>query len=215
MLEKYLRKDNRLDFQKIYSEMQSYRGFQAKERGEHLYQEVMSAYEEFNKTGEPTTVEKLESYVADGAIGSSTNPHLFPKGHLPSEKEVVYYLNKNSNRKFKLVEDEYCHYDAEDGEYIVEIKVRKQWYQDCLIEYDKFDNNISTSDSLGKDFLYVVATSEDIYVFNCTKLSKKNFKFKWDWKVMPKNTDFGGSEQKVTKFVGYIPVSEASVHYKN
>ena len=32
---------------------------------------------------------------------------------------------------------------------------------------------------------------------------------------MPKNTDFGGSEQKVTKFVGYIPVSEASVHYQN
>lgn len=215
MLEKYLREDKSLDFQKIYSEMQTYRGFQAKERGEHLYQEVLSAYEEFNKTGLPTTVEKLESYVANGAIGSSTNPYLFPKGSLPSEEKVVSYLNMVSNRNFKLSEDEYCRYDAEDGEYIVEIKVRKKWYQDCLIEYDKFDDNISTSHSLGKDFLYVVATSEDIYVFNCTKLSKKDFKFKWDWKVMPKNTDFGGSEQKVTKFVGYIPVSEASVHYKN
>ena len=93
-----------------------------------------------------------------------------------TEEEVISYLNEQSNRKFKPVEDEYCRYDAEDDEYIVEIKVRKKHYQDCLIEYDKFDNNISTSDSLGKDFLYVVATSEDIYVFNCTKLSKKNFK---------------------------------------
>ena len=78
MLDKYLRDDNRLDYQKLYREMQSYKGFQAKERGEHLYQEVISAYEEFKKTGLPTTVEKLESYVAEGSIGSSTNPHLFP-----------------------------------------------------------------------------------------------------------------------------------------
>ena len=193
--------------------MQSFKGFQAKERGEHLYQEVVQAYEEFKKTGLPTTVEKLESYVAEGSIGSSTNPHLFPKGDLPSEKEVVFFLNKASKREFKLVEDEYCRYDAEDDEYIVEIKVRKKHYQDCLIEYDKFDDNIGTSDNLGKDFLYVVATSEDIYVFNCSKLHKDGFKFKWDWKELPKNTDFGGSEQKVTKFVGYIPVDEASMQY--
>ena len=215
MLNKYLTKDNTLDYQKIYSEMQSYKGFQAKQRGECLYQEVMSAYEEYTKTGESGDLEKLESYVAEGSIGSSTNPHIFPKDPISNEEEVVSYLNRVSNRNFKLVEDEYCRYDAEDGEYILEIKVRNKWYQDCLIEYDKFDDNISTSSSLGKDFLYVVATSQDIYVFNCTKLHKKGFKFKWDWKVMPKNTDFGGSEQKVTKFVGYIPVSEASVHYKN
>jgi hypothetical protein len=195
--------------------MQSYKGFQAKQRGECLYQEVMSAYEEYTKTGESGDLEKLESYVAEGSIGSSTNPHIFPKDPISNEEEVVSYLNRVSNRNFKLVEDEYCRYDAEDGEYILEIKVRNKWYQDCLIEYDKFDDNISTSSSLGKDFLYVVATSQDIYVFNCTKLHKKGFKFKWDWKIMPKNTDFGGSEQKVTKFVGYIPVSEASVHYKN
>lgn len=215
MLNKYLTKDNTLDYQKIYSEMQSYKGFQAKQRGECLYQEVMSAYEEYTKTGESGDLEKLESYVAEGSIGSSTNPHIFPKDPISNEEEVVSYLNRVSNRNFKLVEDEYCRYDAEDGEYILEIKVRNKWYQDCLIEYDKFDDNISTSSSLGKDFLYVVATSQDIYVFNCTKLHKKGFKFKWDWKIMPKNTDFGGSEQKVTKFVGYIPVSEASVHYKN
>jgi len=215
LLNKYLTKDNTLDYQKIYSEMQSYKGFQAKQRGECLYQEVMSAYEEYTKTGESGDLEKLESYVAEGSIGSSTNPHIFPKDPISNEEEVVSYLNRVSNRNFKLVEDEYCRYDAEDGEYILEIKVRNKWYQDCLIEYDKFDDNISTSSSLGKDFLYVVATSQDIYVFNCTKLHKKGFKFKWDWKVMPKNTDFGGSEQKVTKFVGYIPVSEASVHYKN
>jgi len=215
LLNKYLTKDNTLDYQKIYSEMQSYKGFQAKQRGECLYQEVMSAYEEYTKTGESGDLEKLESYVAEGSIGSSTNPHIFPKDPISNEEEVVSYLNRVSNRNFKLVEDEYCRYDAEDGEYILEIKVRNKWYQDCLIEYDKFDDNISTSSSLGKDFLYVVATSQDIYVFNCTKLHKKGFKFKWDWKIMPKNTDFGGSEQKVTKFVGYIPVSEASVHYKN
>ena len=215
MLDQYLKENNKLDYQKLYHTMQSFKGAAAKQRGECLYQEVISAYEEFKQTGLPTTVEKLEHYVAEGSVGSSTHPHLFPKGDIPTEKEVVYYLNKNSNREFKLVEDEYCRYDAEDDEYIVEIKVRNRWYQDCLIEYDKFDDNIGTSDSLGKDFLYVVATSEDIYVFNCTKLHKEDFKFKWDWKVMPKNTDFGGSEQKVTKFVGYIPVSEASVHYKN
>jgi len=215
LLDRYLQKDNTLDYQKIYSEMQSFKGFQAKKRGEHLYQEVVQAYEDYKRTNLPTNVEKLEHYVAEGSIGSSTNPHLFPKGTLPSKKEVVFFLNKESSREFKLVEDEYCRYDAEDDEYIVEIEVRKNWSEEHLIEYDKFDDNIGTSSNLGKDFLYVVATSEDIYVFNCTKLSKKDFKFKWDWKVMPKNTDFGGSEQKMTKFVGYIPVSEASVHYKN
>ena len=212
MLDKYL-KDNKLNYQKLYQEMQKITGFQAKVRREQLYQEVVQAYEEYKQTGLPTSVEKLESYAAEGSVGSSSHPHLFAQGHFTTEEEVISYLNEQSNRKFKPVEDEYCRYDAEDDEYIVEIKVRKKHYQDCLIEYDKFDDNIGTSDNLGKDFLYVVATSEDIYVFNCSKLHKDGFKFKWDWKELPKNTDFGGSEQKITKFVGYIPVDEASMQY--
>ena len=92
MLDQYLKENNKLDYQKLYHTMQSFKGAAAKQRGECLYQEVISAYEEFKQTGLPTTVEKLESYVAEGSIGSSTNPHLFPKGDLPSEKEGVFFL---------------------------------------------------------------------------------------------------------------------------
>jgi len=56
LLDRYLRKDSSLDYQKIYTEMQSFKGFHAKKRDERLYQEVVHAYEEFKQTSLPTNV---------------------------------------------------------------------------------------------------------------------------------------------------------------
>ena len=100
MLDKYL-KDNKLNYQKLYQEMQKITGFQAKVRREQLYQEVVQAYEEYKQTGLPTSVEKLESYAAEGTVGSSTHPHLFAQGHFTTEEEVISYLNEQSNRLWK------------------------------------------------------------------------------------------------------------------
>ena len=44
MIEKYIKKDGSLDYQKLYKEMESINGFNAKDRREKHYEHVTTAY---------------------------------------------------------------------------------------------------------------------------------------------------------------------------
>lgn len=187
-------------------------GFLKDKRREALHKEVTDAYRSKKQLDNTPTRDRPD---ADKEQMGASQGKVVVNGQLPTESEVIQSVNRRSKRKFVMSDDEYCTYDAQDSSYVVEVKVRKKWYPDCLIQYDKYDANNREAERSGKESLYIVATSTDIYVFNITKLRNKEYKFRWDWKELPKNTDFGGSDNKIVKFVGYIDTTEASVHYKD
>lgn len=175
-----------------------------------MYKEVVDAYNTKKANSDIPARDRLV-HIKDK--NSPNEAEKFSGGRTPTEEQVILEVNHQSNRSFVMTSDKYCIYDAFDDDYIVEVKVRKRWYPDCLVQYDKYELNLKESEQDGKEFLYIVSVGLDIYVFNITKLEADGYKFKWDWREMPKNTDFGGSDDKIVKFVGFIDVTKASVHY--
>jgi hypothetical protein len=128
------------------------------------------------------------------------------------ENEIAI-LNKLNNffLSDELVEDkyEYNRYDAENNYYIAEIKHRESFYQDTMIEFDKFSYNLLYAQMSKKQFIYVVKMLKKIYVFNITKLVSSGYKFKWRWKDnLPKQTEYA-DKRKIKKLVGYININES------
>ena len=130
------------------------------------------------------------------------------------EREIIGKLNKFFLEDI-LVEDgyEYNRFDAENKIYIVEIKHRHKYYNDVVIEFDKYSYNLLYANHKSKYFLYVVSMGDYIYVFNISKLVRAKHKFNWEWRDMPKQTEFSQTE-KVKKLVGYISTSLASKKIK-
>lgn len=211
-LEKYLTSKGELDYDLLYKDLADMRGFRAEERRGRLYKEVTDAYNTY----------KLDKSVSFNYGANDTKAEVLVEPAnvtdypwLLDEDYIIAYLNKYAKSEFVRTTDEYSRHDAEEERYIAEIKVRNQDYSDCLIEYDKFDNNMEYAEETDKEFLYIVATNEDIYVFNVSKLHKDGYNFKWEWKTLPRNSNFGGYEDKIEKQVGYINSSKASVRYKH
>ena len=191
---KYLKDDNTLDYQLLYADIAEITGFNHFQSRGTFYKAVTDWHSEVitqTPTGKETKV---------------------------NETVVVDIINKESNRVFRLVDDEFSRYDAEDKDYLVEIKIRHKWYPDCIIEHDKYEANIALAKEANKEFLYSVYVKQDscydIYIFNCTTLAQKDYKFRWDWKELPKSTELGESRNLVVKFVGFIDIDKASAHYK-
>ena len=127
------------------------------------------------------------------------------------EKEIPI-LNKLNNFFLTdvLVEDEYEYnrFDASNTYYIVEIKHRDKFYEDTMIEFDKFSYNLLYAQMSKKQFIYVVKMDQKIYVFNITKLVSSGYKFKWIFKELKKQTEFA-DKRKIKKLVGYININES------
>ena len=60
---------------------------------------------------------------------------------------------------------EYNRYDAENDHYIVEIKHRDKFYQDTIIEFDKFSYNLLYAQLAKKQFIYAVQMNNKICFF--------------------------------------------------
>ena len=103
---------------------------------------------------------------------------------------------------------DYNRYDAENTYYIVEIKYRDKFYQDTMIEFDKFSYNLLYAQMVNKQFIYAVQMKNNIYVFNITKLVSSSYKFSWIWKSLPKQTEFA-DKKEIKKLVGYININES------
>ena len=121
-----------------------------------------------------------------------------------NEKDILDSINKEFNIELKWNDYEYNRFDAEDKNYIVEIKDRKKYYDNTMIEFDKYSFNIKYSELAKKDFIYVVRTGGLIYIFN---LSKKDVTFGWEWKLIEATTNFE-NRKKIKKLVGYIKLED-------
>ena len=130
---------------------------------------------------------------------------------LREEEEHILYTLNEYGVGLELDTYKYNRFDAYNKHYIVEFKYRKSYYKDVLIEFDKFSYNFLYAETNNKHFIYAVRMEYHIYVFNITKLVK-HYDFKWEWKDMPKQTEFGDKE-KIKKLVGYININKSVKEY--
>jgi hypothetical protein len=115
-----------------------------------------------------------------------------------NEKETVDRLNKEGTN-LTLVKGKFNSYDAEDNNYIVEIKNRREYYSEKLIEAFKLFKNFQMSQILNKSFLYVVTDSKGLYIYNISKDIDKILSKPIKAIKCPKSTDFKNKE-KIIKY---------------
>ena len=104
--------------------------------------------------------------------------------------------------------DQYSSYDAEDSNYIVEIKNRRAYYSDKQIECLKLFANYQKAEIKGKHFLYVVTDEKGMHIFNITK-DIEEITSGAPLKIQcPVSTDFI-LNRKITKYTYNLPESMA------
>ena len=209
-IKQYITSDNKLDYELLWKNCANITGFQAERKRGVLYYEVTEAYKEYKASSKHTKDGVSSTDVKDEVLH---NPNTqVPRSHKITEDFVISYINQEAKSEF-IKTEEYCTYDAVESRYVAEIKVRNKHYDTCLIEYDKCLANQGHADIDGKEFLYIVATTTHIYVFNISKIQKSRSKIRWKNEELPRNSHFGGYNDKKTKKVGYIPIGRASVCY--
>ena len=124
------------------------------------------------------------------------------------EREILSQINSTYDLGLEETVNEYSRYDAENYDYIMEIKKRFTFYKDTLIEFDKYTFNKEYAKIMGKSFIYAVGYDHKVYIFNISKLDADKHNYKWHWRTMPKQTEFSQTEE-ISKFVGYIDVEKS------
>lgn len=120
-----------------------------------------------------------------------------------NEQTTIELINKQFKTNLILVDYQFCDYDAEDENYIVEIKNRKEFYQDKLIESVKLFKNYQNSQIKNKDFLYIVTDEKGVYVFNISKNIDEITSTKMYKTIQPESTEFNSTKQ-INKFVYFL-----------
>ena len=129
-------------------------------------------------------------------------------------------LVETINREIFAEEDDYSRFDCWDNNNnIYELKVRSAYYDDVLIEFDKFAYNCMYAQVFNKKFIYVVQMEDMGYVFNISKLNFEGYDFKWETRELPKYTEFynkprPNGTQIINKLVGYINAEDCHFSFK-
>mgnify|MGYP003649584862 FL=1 len=121
-----------------------------------------------------------------------------------TELSTIELINKSSGTKLALVKGQFSIYDAEDDDYIVEIKNRRKYYSTKLIEAKKLYNNFQASQIKGKKFLYVVTDDRGVYVYNISNHMSQIVNLPMKALRCPRSTDFNNYD-KITKYSYELP----------
>ena len=114
-----------------------------------------------------------------------------------TEQETIDYLNKkypSLNLQSTSYYGKYCYFDAFGDNHIVEIKNRRKYYSDKLIECSKIFANYQVAQLYDSRFLYVVTDEKGVWVYPITKIIDKVIKQKPIKMPCPSKTDFEGSK---------------------
>jgi hypothetical protein len=126
------------------------------------------------------------------------------------ELEIIEVLNKKLIDPIIAETDEYSVVDARNKDYIVELKHRNKFYEEMLIEYDKYKRLIDSSIFYNLIPLYVCSVENgNIYVFNMNWVDKNHI-IEWEDQMHNKTTEFLNNN-KIKKKVGFIPVSLSKI----
>lgn len=121
-----------------------------------------------------------------------------------TEKETINLLNLVSGTLLVLCKDKYSSYDALDPNYIVEIKNRRKYYKEKLIEASKLFINYQKAQITGKKFLYVVTDEKGVWVYNVSNAIKLIVNLPIKGIECPMSTDFDKND-KITKYSYVLP----------
>ena len=121
-----------------------------------------------------------------------------------TEQSTIDIINKKSRTTLVLCRDKYSSYDAQDYNYIVEIKNRRKYYSEKLIEASKLFVNYQKAQIARKNFLYVVTDEKGVYIYNVTKHIDTIIKLDIIGLDCPMTTDFSKND-KITKYSYVLP----------
>ena len=124
--------------------------------------------------------------------------------------QIIGELNKTG--KFGLsplqsteTTNQFEHYDADNHQFMVEIKSRDYRYADWLIEKYKYEENMELARISSRMFVYVTEFDGDIFVWNMYDLAWLEYELNWENdKSMPNTTEFGDKGRRY-KSVAYLP----------
>ena len=131
-----------------------------------------------------------------------------------NEESTIQLINLVSGTELVLCKDEFSSYDAEDDTYIVEVKNRRAYYKEKLIEASKLYVNFQKAEIRRKKFLYVVTDEKGIWVYNITNAMKVVVNLPIRAVKCPMTTDFGRND-KITKYSYVLPENMAIKLSKN
>jgi len=128
------------------------------------------------------------------------------------ENEVAEQLMVLFPKMNKLVKaiDQFSYFDYENDNYLFEIKSRRKSYDPWIIEQMKVDTNTGIAESVKKDFIYVNEFEFLLYIWNISKLIRKNYDFGFQEREMPWHTDFENTKS-IDKTVGYLYNKDALI----
>jgi len=129
-----------------------------------------------------------------------------------TEQSTIDLLNKIKGVNLVLASDKYNCYDAFDVNYLVEIKNRRKYYSDKIIEAMKMYRNYQQAQIKGKTFLYVVTDDKGVWVFNISKNISTIVKTPVKAFKCPKTTDFNDNS-KIDKY-SYVLSESMAKHIK-
>ena len=121
------------------------------------------------------------------------------------ELAIIKRIESKSNSDIKQSDYEYNRFDAYNDKSIFEVKHRHTFYDDVMIEFDKFSYNYAYAVVNNLNFVYAVEMNNIIYIFDIFNLVEEEFNFNWKWIEMPKTTEFNKKE-KIQKYVGFINI---------
>jgi len=121
-----------------------------------------------------------------------------------TEQSTIELINRMSGTELTLCKGEFSSYDAEDSNYIVEIKNRRKYYSTKLIEASKLFVNFQKSQIKSKKFLYVVTDDKGVWVYNITNSMKVVVNLPLKAIDCPMSTDFNKTS-KIIKYSYVLP----------
>lgn len=128
-----------------------------------------------------------------------------------TEESTIEFLNSKGLCLIKA-KDKFSYYDAYDDSYLVEIKNRKKYYSEKLIESMKLFSNYQQSVIQGKKLLYVVTDEKGVWVFNISKYIDLIIKKSPNILYLPKTTEFGNTT-KIPKYC-YTLAESMAKHFE-
>ena len=101
--------------------------------------------------------------------------------------------------------NQFEHYDADNHQFMVEIKSRDYRYADWLVEKYKYEENMELARISSRMFVYVTEFDGNIYVWNMYDLAWLGYEITWEnGKSMPNTTEFADRGRRY-KSVAYLP----------
>jgi len=125
-----------------------------------------------------------------------------------TEQSTIDLINKASGTRLVLCKDEFSSYDAYDENYIVEIKNRREYYEEKMIEAMKLFSNYQKAQIGGKYFLYAVTDDNGVWIYNITTNIEIILKSSLIALKCPMSTDFSNKD-KIIKYSYALPESMA------